>query len=222
MKIKGLLSVFVLLLAICFLPHLLNWVWHRLFLGLNHFVGIILLIIILLVSIPLVIKWYRWLSSHWFVNNNDEPIILFAMSVLCLIISCIKFGNSTTDIHFYDTYYIISYFSIVLFCSFLFGIFCFIYYIFRRIFRRNLDRSLSRFHFWITYIGLNVLVSIKHTDQIINEPRRYVEYGGWASFQRFHYFNIYIELTVILILVAQLLLIFNIIFSLFKENKSSA
>jgi cytochrome c oxidase subunit I len=220
MKIKGLLGVFIILLAVCLLPHLLIWIRHRLIFGLNPVVELVFLIIILLVSIPFVIKWNRSLSRQWFVKSNNEPIILFAMGVLCLIISCIIFGNASIDIHLHDTYYIISYFSIGLIGSHLFGVFCSFYYLFPRIFRRNLHISLSRFHFWITYIGLNLLFSIGYTDQIINEPRRYVEYSGWVSFQDFEYFNRYIVITVICVLVAQLLFIFNIIYSLFNENKS--
>ena len=102
----------------------------------------------------------------------------------------------------------------VLFCSFLFGIFCSIYYLFPRIFRRDLNFiSCFRFHFWITYIGVNLLFNIKYTDQTINEPRRYVEYSGWASYQHFEYFNRYIVAIVILVLVAQFLFIFNIIYT---------
>ena len=220
MKTKGLLSVFVLLLAVCLLPHLLIWIHHRLVFGLNPFVGLVFLIVILLVSIPFVIKWYRWLSRHRFVRSNNEPIALFAMGIMCLIISYIILGNTSMDIHLHETYYKISYFSIVLFCSFLFGIFCSIYYLFPRIFRRDLNLSLSRFHFWITYIAVNILFNIKYTDQTINEPRRYVEYSGWASYQHFEYFNRYIVIIVILVLVAQFLFIFNIIYTLLKENKS--
>jgi cytochrome c oxidase subunit I len=220
MKTKGLLSVFILLLDVCFLPHLLIWIHHRLVFGLNPFVRLVFLIVILLVSIPFVIKWYRWLNSQWFVKSNNEPVVLFAMAVICLIISCMISGNASMDIRLHDTYYIISYFSIVLFGSFLFGIFCSIYYLFPRIFRRNLNISLSRFHFWITYIGLNLLIIIRYIDQIVSDPRRYVQYSGWASFQNFDYFNRYIVIAVICVLVAQLLFIFNVIYSLFKEDKS--
>lgn len=220
MKIKRLLSVFIFLLAICLLPHLLIWIHHRFVFGLNPFVGPVILIIILLASLPFVIKCYRWLRRQWFVKSDNEPIILFAMGALCLIISFIISGKASMDIHLHDTYYIISYFSIVLFFSFLFGIFCTIYYLFSGIFRRDLNILLSRFHFWITYIGLNLLFSIRYTDLIINEPLRYAEYSSWVSYQHFEYFYRYILVTVIFVLVAQLLFIFNIINSLIKETKS--
>jgi cytochrome c oxidase subunit 1 len=223
MKIKRLLSVFILLLAMCILPHLLIWIHHRLVFGLNPFVGPVVLIIIFLASTPFIIKYYRWLRRQWFERSSNEPFVLFAIGALCLLISCIISGNASVDIHLHDTYYIISYFSIVVLGSFLFGIFCTFYYLFPRIFRRDLNISLSRFHFWITYIGLNLLFSmfsIRYTDQIINEPRRYVEYSGWASYQHYEYFNRNILITVILVLAAQILFIFNIINSLIKENKS--
>jgi cytochrome c oxidase subunit 1 len=222
MKTKGFLSVFVFLLAVCLLPHLLIWIHHRLVFGLNPFVGQIFMIVIFLVSIPFVIKWFRWLSRQKFVKSNKEPIVLFAMGVMCLIISFIILGNSSMNIQIHDTYFIISNFSIVLFSSFLFGIFFSIYYLFPRIFKRDLNVYLSRFHFWITYIGVTLLFSVKYPVQIINEPRRYIEYSGWTSYQDFEYFNRYIVIAVMLVLVAQLLFIFNIIYSLFKESRSGS
>lgn len=219
MKINKFLGFLLVLLAICFLPQLFISLHHRLIFGLNSLAIAVILLIILLVSIPFVIKIYRWLKEQWSVKSDDEPILLFAMGALCFIISFAITGNTPIDIHLHDTYYIISYSSIVMLVSFFCGIFCIIYFLISKIFRRHLNIFLSRFHFWITFVGLNLLFSIRLTDHIISEPRRYVEYSGWPSYQHFEYFNRYVLFTVILIMVAQLLFIFNIIYALFKGRR---
>jgi cytochrome c oxidase subunit 1 len=220
MNIKRLLNIFLLLLAICFLLQLLNWLHHRFVFGLNPFLGPVLLVFIILASIPFVIKYYRWQRKRWLVKRDNETAVLFAMGAPCLMISYARSGHATVDIHLHDTYYIISYVSIVLFAAFLFEIFCTMYYLFSKIFKRDLNIFLSRFHFWITFIGLSIIFSIRNTGQIINEPRRYIENNGWASYQHFDYLNRYILVDAIL--VAQLLFIFNIIYSLFNGSKLQA
>jgi cytochrome c oxidase subunit 1 len=201
------------------LPDLFIWIHHRFVFGLNSFVGPVILVIILLILFPFIIRWYRWLNKQWFAKRNSEPIVLFALGGTCLIISCLISGNESVDIHLHDTLYIISYYNLVLCISFVFYIFCFIYYIFPRIFIRSLSIKLSRFHFWITYIGLNSLSGTINTDKFLSEPYHYIDNTGWASFNQIKYYNKYVLIVVMLILIAQFIFLVNIFYSLLNKRK---
>jgi cytochrome c oxidase subunit 1 len=183
-------------------------------------VGQVILIIILLILFLFVFKWISWLNRHWFAKNDSEPIVLFAMGGMCLLISGIIFRTATVDIHLHDTLYIISYYILVLCISFVFGIFCFTYYIFFKIFRRNLSIKLSRLHFWITYIGLNLLLGTRGANRVIWGTYPYIENSGWASYNLIQFYNKYVLVMVILILVAQVLFLLNIISSIINKKIS--
>ncbi len=217
MNVKRLLSVFTFLLVLCLLPHLIIWIHHRIVLGLNPFVGPIILIIIVVILFLFIIKWIGWQNSQWFTKSNIEPMALFANGGACLIVSGIIFRSASLDIHLHDTLYIISYYILALCISFVFGIFCFIYYMFSGIFRCDLNIKLSRFHFWITYIGLNLLLGTKYTHNSINRPI-IIENAGWASYNQIQYYNKYVLIVLMLILVAQFLFLVNIIYSLFSKK----
>jgi cytochrome c oxidase subunit 1 len=220
MKTKGLLSVFIVLLAICFLPDLAIWIHQRFVFGLNPFVVLALLFIIILVSIPLIIKLYSRLIRQSFADNDKEPVLLFALGGLCWMIVYWKLGDATFDFHYGDTMYVLSSFDVWKYISIAFGIYCLIYFVFPVIFGRDLNIKLSRIHFWVTFIGLNILVGTRASANIPG-PGRYIENPGLNSYDQTGYLNKYIFLVVTLVVIAQLLLLFNIISSFFSKRTAS-
>jgi cytochrome c oxidase subunit 1 len=219
MKYKRLLSVFILLLAINFLPVIVIWIPQRFVFGLNPFARPVFQIIILLVALPFVIKWYRWVNRNWFTENDKEPVILFALAGLCWIILYMIYGNDILGFQFHDTYYFMTSISLVLYVLIIFFIFCIFYYTWPVIFKRHLIIKLSRIHFWITYIGLDLLTGKRNTVTVPFAPRRYIEYQGWASFSIMRNLDKIILAFLILIMIAQFLFLFNITYSLFNKAK---
>ena len=217
MKIKRLLSVFTLLLMLSFLTPLVAWIRHRFVFGYNSFLGLLFLIIVLLVIFLSVFKYYKWLNRYW-VEEKNEPMVLFAMGVFCFMISCILFGTASMDIHIHDTMYIISYFWLVARISFVLGIICFIYYLFSRILNGNLNKKLSRLHFWITYIGLNLLLVIVYSGNLLGEPYHFSHDAGWASNSQIQYVHGFVSILVMLISIAQFIFLSNIIYSLVRKK----
>ena len=220
MKYKRLLSVFILLLVINFLPSFAIWIPRSTVLNFNPLYKPIWQIIVLLVSLPFIITWFRWLYRNWFSDHDKEPVILFALAGLCWVISYFKYGNGELDFHFHDTYYIITTMSFVLSILGVFCTFCLVYYTWPVILKRHLKIKLSRTHFWITYIGLDLLTGKRNTEDIPFAPRRYIEYQGWASFTLIQNIEKLVLTIFILIVIAQFLFMFNITYSLFnKANK---
>jgi heme/copper-type cytochrome/quinol oxidase subunit 1 len=218
MKTKGLLSVFIVLLAICFLPDLAIWIHQKFVFGLNPFVALVLLFIIILVSIPLIIKLYSGLIRQSLTDNDKEPVLLFALGGLCWMIVYWKLGDATFDFHYGDTMYVLSSFEVWKYISIAFGIYCLIYFVFPVVFGRDLNIKLSRIHFWVTFIGLNILVGAR-ANVFVQSSGRYIEYAGPDSQNQIRYLDTFIFTVLILIVIAQLLLLFNIISSLFRKNK---
>ena len=218
MKIKRLLSVFIVLLTIRFLSGWAIWIHQTLIFRRHPFAFPVFLFIIVLILIPFIIKWYRWLTNHWFGEKNIESVVLFAIGGLCWILTYWTLPDSTLDIHFHDTYLIMSSVAVCQYISLGFAILSVVYFVFPLISGRNFNLYLSRFHFWGTYIGLNLIVGVWSTDLGLG-PRHYYEYVGWDSYDQIQLLNKFIFTVLILFMIAQLLFLYNIILSLFRNSK---
>jgi cytochrome c oxidase subunit I len=219
MEKKRLLSVFIILLAISLLPDLIIWLHHRFVFGFNPILNLVIMTILFSIVLFFLIKWFRWLKKRQFSISNPDPVMLFVMGALCWIIPCMLHRNSTIDIHLYDTYYIISV-SLIAFCiAIVFAMFGVMYDLFSKIFRRHLNTGLGFIHFWITFIGLNLL-RIGHAEIITSKPWRYVEFNGATSYNQAHYLNIYVLVVLDLVLAAQFIFPVNILSVFFARGKS--
>ena len=215
------------LLAICNLPFLILWEHNRLVTGLNPFLGSVFLLLMLLILFPVSIRVIRWTKTNWFKNILYEPPVLFSAGLISWNVICLLSWNSTVDFHFHDTYYIVSMFSAVLFGSFFFGIFCILSYFIPKLSGKLLNLNYSRIHFWISYWGLCYVFWYFRVGQTISlgegfQPRRYVEYQGWAGYGYLRNADRNLLIVVLLMSVAQVLFFYNIIHSLLKDRLDKA
>ena len=71
-----------------------------------------------------------------------------------------------------DTYYIVGHFHYVLFGGTIFGLFSGVYYWFPKMSGRMHSELLSHIHFWLFFIGVNVIFFPQHFLGLNGMPRR--------------------------------------------------
>lgn len=190
--------------------------------------GSVFLLIVFLILFPVAIRVIKWTRKNWFDNVTYEPTVLFAVGLVGWNIFLLMSWNSTVDFHLHDTYYVISIFYVALFGSFFFGIFCIVYNLFPRISGHIVNITYARIHFWISYWGVCYLFWKTRIDQTIpfqeegSQPRRYIEYVGWADYKYLQESNRHLLIAVISVLAAQVLFLFNIIYSLLKAQQKKS
>jgi cytochrome c oxidase subunit I len=219
MKIKRLAGIFLIILLLSLLPRVVLWMHDRFVFGLNPVIKVAFPAILFLIFISVFIISYRWLKRNWFLNDQAEPAILFALGTLCWIISAMVTYKMTLDIHTHDTLYVYSYKSVQLKCSFYFGIISLIYFIFPTIFKLDFNIRLARVHFWITFICLLIVLTVTGLDMEISRPRRYTDYGGWNIYSRIDYYRLVILFPIIAVVIAQFVFIFNIIYAILTPRR---
>jgi cytochrome c oxidase subunit 1 len=223
-KYKSYFYIFLFLLAICNLPFSILWIHHRLITGVSPFLGSLFLFLVLLILFPVTIRLIKWAGKNW-IDVTYESCILFGTGLISWIIYLPPPWNSYSGFQFHDTYYMLSIFSVVLAGSFFFGIFCMVYYLLPRISGYIVNITYARIHFWISYWGLCYIFWKIHVDQTTpfsgegSQPRRYVEYSGWADYKYLEASNRHLLIAVILVLAAQVLFILNFIYSMTKERR---
>ena len=220
--IFGYMAMVISLFAICVLAFLV-WAHHMFVTGLNPFLGAFFVLLTLLIAIPSAIKVFNWLTTIWKGNLRFTPAMLFAIGFVSLFISGgltgIFLGNATLDLHLHDTYFVVAHFHIVMGVASFFGMFAGVYHWFPKMYGRYLNNTMGYIHFWITLVGAYLIFWPMHYQGFAGMPRRYYDYSNWESFKHFMELNRFISTVAMAVFAAQLLLVFNFFYSIFKGRK---
>lgn len=220
--IFGYLAMIVSLFAITILAFLV-WAHHMFVTGLNPFLGAFFVLLTLLIAIPSAVKVFNWLTTIWRGNLRFTPAMLYAIGFVSLFISGgltgIFLGNSTLDLHLHDTYFVVAHFHIVMGVASFFGMFAGVNHWFPKMYGRYLNNTMAYIHFWVTLVGAYLIFWPMHYQGFAGMPRRYYDYSNWESFKQFVELNRFISTVAMIVFAAQLLLVFNFFYSIFKGRK---
>jgi cytochrome c oxidase subunit 1 len=220
--IFGYMAMIGSLFAITVLAFLV-WAHHMFVTGLNPIAGSVFVLLTLLIAVPSAVKVFNWITTIWRGNVMFTPQNMFSIGMVSLFISGgltgIWLGNSAIDIHLHDTYFVIAHFHIVMGVSAFFGMFAGIYHWFPKMYGRFMNQTLGHIHFWITLVGSYLIFWPMHYEGLAGMPRRYLDFSGWHSFNQFGSLNRMISTVAMIVFAAQLLFVFNFIYSIFKGRK---
>jgi cytochrome c oxidase subunit 1 len=125
-------------------------------------------------------------------------------------------ANGGIDNYMHDTYYVVAHFHYVLSLGAVFSLFAGFYYWFGKMSGRMYNEFLGQLHFWVFFIGVNILFFPMHFLGLDGMPRRYPDYPdafqGWNNLATTGY----------MIMAASMVIFFvNVFWSLFAGKKAS-
>lgn len=202
------------------------WAHHMFVTGMNPFLGSVFMFLTLIIAVPSAVKVFNWLATLWRGNIRFTTAMMYAIAFVSLFISGgltgIILGNSALDIQLHDTYFVIAHFHLVMGAAAFFGMFCGIYHWFPKMFGRMMDEKLGNIHFWLTFLSAYLVFMPMHYIGIAGFPRRYYSWTGFDAFNTFTDLNSFISIAAILGFTAQLIFLFNFIYSIFKGRRATA
>lgn len=197
-------------------------VWaHHMFTSLTPELRIPFMITSMIIGVPTGIKVFGWLGTLWGGKIHFTSALLFALGFLSMFviggISGIMLAAVPFNIHVHDTYFVVSHLHFVLFGGAVFAIYGGVYHWWPKISGRMLDERLGRLHFILTYIGFFFTFFPQHLAGLWGMPRRVAYYD--PAFQGV---NVVISLSAFLLGISTFILIYNMIWSIFRGKVAGA
>ncbi len=140
----------------------------------------------MVIAVPTGIKIFSWIATMWGGSITFDTPMLWAMGLIFLFtiggVTGVVLANAGVDVAFHDTYYVVAHFHYTLSLGAVTGIFCGVYYWFEKMTGIKYNELLGRLHFWLTFVGVNLVFFPQHFLGMQGMPRRYADYPDAFAF----------------------------------------
>ena len=195
------------------------WAHHMFTTGMSVNVKMYFTAATMVIAVPTGIKIFSWIATMWGGSMNFKTPMMWALGFIFMFtvggVTGVVLANGGIDDNLHDTYYVVAHFHYVLSLGAVFSIFAGFYYWFPKMSGRMYNELLGQLHFWIFFIGVNILFFPQHFLGQQGMPRRYADYP-----EQFAYWNQISSIGYAVMLVGVLIFFVNIGWSLFAGRKA--
>ncbi|MGQ0558321.1 MAG: cytochrome c oxidase subunit I [Sphingosinicella sp.] len=142
------------------------------------------------VAVPTGIKIFSWIATMWGGSLSFQTPMLWALGFIFMFtvggVTGVVLASAGIDTYMHDTYYVVAHFHYVLSLGAVFSLFAGWYYWFGKMWGRSYNEVLGQIHFWLFFIGVNILFFPMHFLGMDGFQRRVPDftdaYAGWNEF----------------------------------------
>ena len=156
------------------------WAHHMFTTGLSVNMKMYFTAATMVIAVPTGIKIFSWIATMWGGSLSFKTPMLWAIGFIFMFtvggVTGVVLANGGIDTYMQDTYYVVAHFHYVLSLGAVFSLFAGFYYWFGKMSGRQYNEFLGQVHFWLFFLGVNILFFPMHFLGLDGMPRRIPDY----------------------------------------------
>jgi len=156
------------------------WAHHMFTVGMDVNTKMYFTAATMVIAVPTGIKIFSWIATMWGGSLTFQTPMLWAIGFIFMFtvggVTGVVLANAGVDTVMHDTYYVVAHFHYVLSLGAVFSLFAGWYYWFGKMWGKQYSEWMGQAHFWLFFIGVNVLFFPMHFMGMDGFQRRVPDY----------------------------------------------